>query len=80
VTDISEESARQVLADAKSEAADQGRFRAERRTGGWLFAWSGLPEDVPIGTRSWVVADNGVAEELGFLDTADSLLAALNAG
>jgi hypothetical protein len=75
---ISEERARQVLAEAKSEASDPGRFSAERRDRGWFFAWSGDPAQVPIGTGSWVVADSGRARALGFRDTADELLAKLD--
>ncbi|MCZ2817250.1 hypothetical protein [Modestobacter sp. VKM Ac-2984] len=74
---ISIEQARAALAAAKSEAADAEHFAGERLEGGWLFAWS-ADGDVPLGTTTWVVADNGGVRPLGFRDTAQSALAALS--
>ncbi|MCZ2826065.1 MULTISPECIES: hypothetical protein [unclassified Modestobacter] len=76
---ISMEQARTVLAAAKSEAADAEHFTGERLDGGWVFTWS-ADGDVPLGTTTWVVADNGAVRPLGFRDTPQSALAALGAG
>ena len=76
---ISVKQARAALAAARSEAADAEHFAGERLEGGWVFAWS-APGDVPLGTTTWVVADNGAVRPLSFRDTPRSVLAALGAG
>lgn len=73
---ISIEQARAALAAAGSEAADVKHFTGERLDGGWIFSWSS-DGDVPWGTTTWVVADNGGVRPLGFRDTPQSALAEL---
>ena len=59
VPEISEESARSVLAGEGVPAASSENYEALRISGGWLFRWredAGTPRS---GTIGWVVADNG---------------------
>lgn len=77
---ISEERAREILAGARSPAADPDKYTAERIHNGWLFGWN--PEAGPalIGTIGWVVADNGKCAGKHFTMRADGVIKSLMDG
>lgn len=75
VTPISEEDARTALRRATSEASNPEYFHARRRERGWLFGWRPDRRPVPMGTHSWIVADNGAVRMLGYKDLADEVIA-----
>jgi len=56
---ISELEAREAFLQARSEASHLDYFDAERREHGWVFGWREDRGDAPVGTHTWVVADNG---------------------
>lgn len=75
VRPISEDAARTALLQVASEASNAEFFKAERRDHGWVFGWRldrGAP---PMGTRTWIVADNGRVRMLGYKDDWDSAIA-----
>lgn len=71
------EQARDALVAARSEAADTEHFAGEALAGGWCFYWDAAG-DIPAGTTTWVVADNGAVRPLGFRDSPESVLSELN--
>lgn len=75
VTPISEEKARAALRLQASEASNAEYFRAERRAHGWVFGWRSDQGIAPIGTRTWIVADNGRVRMLGYRDDWDDAIA-----
>ncbi len=75
VTPISEPDARAALLREGSEASNPEYFDAERREHGWVFGWRDDRGDVPIGTHTWVVADNGRVRMLGYKDMWDDVIA-----
>lgn len=75
VTPISESAARAVLLQKKSEASNPEYFKATRCENGWLFRWRSDRGAVPMGTHSWVVADNGNMRMLGYQDSCDDAIA-----
>lgn len=80
VTPMTEDAAREVLRRAGAAAADPVRYAATRRQGGWSFAWSRDRGEPPVGSRRWVVADDGQVRVLGLRERADDVIAALLAG
>jgi hypothetical protein len=62
---ISESEAREALLQAHSEASNPNYFDAERREDGWVFGWREDHGDPPVGTHTWIVADNGKVRMLG---------------
>lgn len=78
VNAISEPEARQALCAAGSPAGDATFYYAERHDGGWLFGWK-MQQGAPrMGTRAWVVADNGRVRMLGLAEpAADGIATAL---
>lgn len=78
VTPITEIEAREALRAAGSPAQDARYYSAERRDSGWFFAWR-IQQGPPLmGTRAWVVADNGRVRMLGFRESgADGIATAL---
>jgi hypothetical protein len=77
VTGISEADARTVLRSVRSEASNPGTFEARRRDHGWMFVWRREGGRPPVGTRSWVVADNGRARAVDLGSRADETIALL---
>ena len=75
VSQITEEDARRELSLMNSAAASTDHYRAIRRENGWLFGWRRESGRVPMGARSWVVADNGRARMLDIRDQADDVIA-----
>lgn len=75
VKPISEETARAALSQQASEASNAEQFRAERRDHGWVFGWRTDRGTPPMGTRTWVVADNGRVRMLGYRDEWDEAIA-----
>ena len=75
VNPITAAEARAALRDARSEASDPEVFDARRRTSGWLFVWRRDQGQPPIGTRSWVVADDGTVRAVPLGGRADDVLA-----
>lgn len=78
VTPISEQEAREVLAAARSAAADSRKYLARRLDGGWLFGWNPDVGRPPMNTRSWVVSDRREARWLKPKEYAEEALRALN--
>ena len=76
VEPITEHAARAALKSAQSEASNPGFYVARRRKHGWLFVWRIEHGDPPVGTRSWVVADNGRARILRIGERADDVIGA----
>lgn len=76
VTPISEGEARAALREEKSEASNPEYFDAERREGGWVFGWREDRGAPPMGTRTWIVADNRRVRMLGYKDPWDDAIAA----
>lgn len=73
---LTEDEARRVLRLMNVDASNPSLFAAERRERGWCFGWrpeNGAPR---MGTRSWVVADNGRGRRLGLAELADDAIAA----
>ena len=75
VRPISEESARTALAREASEASNAEFYKAERRQHGWVFGWRPERGTPPMGTRTWIVADNGRVRVLGYKDDWDDAIA-----
>jgi hypothetical protein len=75
VTPISEAEARAALLRAGSEASNPEYFDAERREHGWVFGWREDRGAVPMGTHTWVVADNGRIRMLSYKDLWDDAIA-----
>lgn len=76
VNAMSEADARQALRAVGSPACDATFYSAERRPGGWLFSWK-LQQGPPrMGTRAWIVADNGRVRMLGLAEPAAEGIAA----
>lgn len=69
---ISEAEARNALFQAHSEASNPDYFDAERRGCGWVFGWREGSRRVPVGTHTWVVADNGRVKMLSPTDDIDA--------
>ncbi|HWB37773.1 MAG TPA: hypothetical protein VHA75_17295 [Rugosimonospora sp.] len=76
VTPLSEQDARAALRLAGADASNPALYDAQRRDGGWFFGWRRQNGRPRIGTRSWVVADNGRARPLAFQERADDAIAA----
>ena len=74
---ITEEQARQALADAKSQAASSTLYAAHREAGGWSFAWAATAQPVPMGVRGMVVTDEGRVGRVGIGETAEHAIARL---
>ena len=74
---ISEQRARELLLEAHSAAHNASRYVAERLLHGWVFAWSGDLRSAPLGTRPWVVSDNGAVRAVEIGQTAAEVLAQL---
>lgn len=75
VNPMTEEAARAALFAANSDASNPALYAAERRERGWLFGWRLSAGPVPMGTASWIVADDGRVRRLGFRERADDALA-----
>lgn len=75
---ITEEKARQILAEMHSQAADPDVFSARRAEEGWVFAWSDRSKAAPIGVRSTVVTDTGNVGKLKIGETAEQALRRLS--
>lgn len=71
---ISEETARRILREVRSQAASPEKFRAERLAGGWAFRWADKSMKTPFGARTWVVTDSGSAD---MVDLGENAAAAL---
>lgn len=56
---IDEVTARRILAEGKSPAADVDRYAAQRLHEAWVFRWRGPLLEMPLGTGTWVVTDSG---------------------
>jgi len=74
---ITIDEARDALVAAHSEAADTEHFAGEPMEGGWCF-YCVAPGDIPAGTTTWVVADNGAVRPLGLAESPECVLAQLN--
>lgn len=74
---IGEQDARRRLLAAHSSAHDPRRYRAERLPDGWVFTWGGQLTDAPLGTRPWVVLDDGRAQPVAIGSTAAQAVATL---
>lgn len=74
-TPISEAEARAALRRELSEASDPERFDASRREHGWVFGWRKDQGEPPVGTGTWIVADNGRVRRLGPRDSWDDAIA-----
>jgi hypothetical protein len=74
VTPISEIDARDALRKEQSEASNPEYFDAERRQRGWVFGWREDRGEPPMGTHTWIVADNGRVRMLGYTDTWDDAI------
>jgi len=72
---ISESEARESLLQARSEASNPEYFDAERREHGWVFGWREDCGDAPVGTHTWVVADNGRVKMLNPRENIDTAIA-----
>lgn len=72
---ISETEARSALLRQKSEASNPEFFDAKRRAHGWVFGWRDDSGSVPMGTHTWIVADNGGVRMLGYTDLWDETIA-----
>lgn len=72
---ISEAEARQTLLRQESEASNPEYFEAQRREHGWVFGWRDDRGQPPVGTRAWVVADNGRVRALGPREQWDDAIA-----
>ncbi|WP_105034914.1 hypothetical protein [Cryobacterium aureum] len=77
VTQIDEQEARRELRNLSSEASNPANYAAARRARGWLFGWRTDRGSAPMGTRAWVVADNGRGRMLDLRDRADEVIEAL---
>lgn len=77
---ISEVEARRVLLAFHSRGFDSDRYEALPRRGGWLFRWGRALSEMPIGTYSWVVANNGRASMVGISESVDEALTRLQGG
>ena len=73
---ISETEARAALKTLRSEASNPHFYAAKRRNHGWLFVWRLERKNPPVGTRGWVVADNGRARILDLGERADDAMIA----
>ncbi|MEJ7648671.1 MAG: hypothetical protein WKF57_06520 [Nakamurella sp.] len=71
---IREVDARRHLELAGSPAANNVRYQATRHQHGWLFGFRRGNSPVLMGTRSWVVADNGRVRMLSPGELADAVL------
>lgn len=80
MTALSEDEARKLLRDLRVSASNPEYYAARRRAHGWLFAWRIETGPPRIGTRSWVVADNGACRQVGFDEYADDAIDALLRG
>jgi hypothetical protein len=74
VIPISEAEARELLLQAHSEASNPNYFDAERRGRGWVFGWREGSRRAPIGTHTWIVADNGRVKMLSPTDDIDTVI------
>lgn len=74
VTPISEDDARAALLNEKSEASNSDYFEAGRRENGWVFGWRKDSGAVPMGTHTWIVADNARVRMLNYKDLWDDAL------
>ena len=75
MTTISDSEARAALRHEKSEASNPAYFAARRREGGWVFGWREDCGQPPMGTHTWIVADNSRVRMLGFSELYDDVLA-----
>jgi hypothetical protein len=71
---ISESEAREMLLRERSEASNTEYFDAERREHGWVFGWREDRGDIPVGTRTWIVADNGRVKMLSPTERIDTAI------
>ncbi len=75
VDPITEDDARAALRAMQSAAANPSKYAARRLEHGWLFTWR-IEQGPPLmGTRSWVVADNGVPRVVDMRQRADDVIA-----
>lgn len=74
VKPISEQTARSALSREASEASNKEFFAAERRKNGWVFGWRVDRGAPPMGTHTWIVADNGRVRMLGYKDEWDDAI------
>lgn len=72
---ITEDEARAALRTVQSAAANPLKYAARRLSRGWLFIWR-IEQGSPLmGTRSWIVADNGVPRVVDMGQRADDVIA-----
>jgi hypothetical protein len=71
---LSESEAREILLQEQSEASNPNYFDAERREHGWVFGWREDRGDIPVGTHTWIVADNGRVKMLGHRERIDTAI------
>ena len=74
--EISERDARQLLADARSPAADPELYVPVRHQRGWIFYFRRDTGPAPAGhgTSAWIVDDRGHAHMRMFGERADSAI------
>ena len=77
VAKLSEQEARETLAEFGSPAADPAKYAARRIGGGWLFNWRADAGPPLLGTIGWVVADNGRCTGKTFRMRADEVVQSL---
>lgn len=77
VTPISEDDARRELRLQNSAASNPEYYGATRLDQGWLFGWRKELGPTPMGTRPWVVADNGHSRMLDLRDRAERVIETL---
>lgn len=75
---LTEQEARQILANKRNQAANPDLFTARREEGGWVFAWSDRTKSAPMGVRSSVVTDSGQTGKLKIGETAEEALQRLS--
>lgn len=76
---ITEQRARELLAQKQSPAASVTEYAAGREAGGWRFVRAGNLEDVPLGESGWVVADSERADAVRLGETSAEALSRLSA-
>ncbi len=68
---ISEDDARQLLAEGHSPAANAARYEAVRCERGWAFYLRRDSGPVEFGARAWVLTDDGRARMLGLEESLE---------
>ena len=68
---MTEEQARRALSEIGSPAANPDNYQARRIQGGWAFGWRENAGPPLVGTKGWVVADNGRSGTQKMSETAE---------